>query len=194
MTVQQTSQLIQLILNSVLMANAAIVLLGILLLRQAMVHHRLRSLHHTHRDQHKHLVETKQDWLNTSLRKSLLQAGRQIKQLHHHYRSHTHSIVVVQAACITLITSTFFLTLRTIANANWLISLSLWLSVGGITLLLLGLGLALLELYRDGRLLAKDLTTTKDIASSQSRPITPPMVAIPFRQPRAKNGRGSASG
>jgi hypothetical protein len=63
----------------------------------------------------------------------------------------------VQSAVAIFALSTLLLTLRTIISLDWLIGCSLWLVVAGILALLVGLGLALLDVHRTGRLLDQDV-------------------------------------
>jgi len=149
MSIQQTTQLIQLILNSVLMLNAAAIVLGILMLRHGMLHNQLRSLNQDYVAE----LEQTEGWWN----RRLLQAGRQLRQLQQHHRSTAKSVLCMQCAVATFAASTLLLTLRTIISLDGLIACSLWLVVAGILALLAGLGLALLDFYRTGRLLEQDV-------------------------------------
>lgn len=175
MTVQQTSQLIQLILNSVLMVNASAIVLAILMLRYGMVHNQLRSLNQTYIAE----LEQEDSWWS----KHLLRVNRQLRLLQQRYRSTVTSVFIVQSAVVTFATSTLLLTLRTILSIDWLITGSLWLFIIGIVVLLAGVAIAFLDIYHTGRLLREDISRgqrrlqepeTRAIASKRSatRPVS----------------------
>ncbi len=179
MSVQQTTQLIQLILNAVLMLNAAVIVLGILMLRHSMLHNQLRSLNQTY------LTELSQ--VETWWDKRRLQVNRQLHQLQQRYRSMEKSVLLMQCAVALFASSTFLLTLRAILSLDWLVALSLWLFIVGIGALLAGLGLALLDVQRTGRLLEQDIhrgqrrlqTTEQRVAAPLAKPSRLPSKVEP---------------
>jgi hypothetical protein len=137
MNIEQTSQLIQLILNSVLMVTACVIVLGALLVRHVAVGGRLRLVIREYVELMANSGGTRGD--------RPLHLKHQLHQLRQHYKLAHSAILVLYYALSTLVVSTFALVLRTLLNWNWLIQLSLTLFVIGIAVLLLGVGLALLD-------------------------------------------------
>ncbi len=174
MSVQQTTQLIQLILNAVLMLNAAVMVLGILMLRHGMLHNQLRSLNQTYMAE----LSQAETWWD----KRRLQVNRQLHQLQQRYRSIEKSVLLMQCAVALFSGSTLLLTLRAIISFDWLIAVSLWLFIVGIGALLAGLGLALLDVQRTGRLLEQDIYRgQRRLQATEQRAATP--LAKPSRLP-----------
>jgi Protein of unknown function (DUF2721) len=141
MNIEQTNQLIQLILNSVVMVAACIFLLGGLLRRQAAMGDRLQHLHQ------EYLNVLGQSKTPSSPRLTLLK--RQLYQLRRHHRATYYSVLAVHYALLFLVGSTFFIALRTVLGANELITTALVLFIIGVGILLLGVGLALGNVYGD---------------------------------------------
>jgi len=149
MSVAQTSQLIQLILNSALMITAVVLLLGVLLIRQTWLQHQI----HTYQLRYQQGLEAAatadhwvQDW---SHRLQMLR--QQILQLRYRYRIASQTIGVIQVATLGFTSSTLLLGSRSFLGWNWLVSTSLGLFVAGVVALLLGLALLLVDLYAAGR-------------------------------------------
>ncbi|NJO11017.1 MAG: DUF2721 domain-containing protein [Leptolyngbyaceae cyanobacterium SL_1_1] len=136
MTIAQTSQLIQLILNSVLMIAVCIGLLGGLRLRHSAVTHQLQSL------QQLYVQRSLQGAWGTA---DLLRSQRQ--QLQHQYRLATSSHLIMYYVVLLFVASTFTLAARTLLNLGWLIPLALVLFVLGTGGMLLSVALALLDFY-----------------------------------------------
>ncbi|MFE4106475.1 DUF2721 domain-containing protein [Almyronema epifaneia] len=137
MTIAQTSQLIQLILNSVLMIAVCIGLLSGLRLRHSTIIHQLQSLQqqYTHR--------TFQAAEGAGL--ALLRSQRQ--HLQRQYRLASSSHLLMHYVVLLFIGSTFALATRTLLNWGWLIPLALFLFVLGTGGLLISVALALLDFY-----------------------------------------------
>jgi Protein of unknown function (DUF2721) len=137
MNIEQTSQLIQLILNAVLMVTACVIVLGALLVRHVAMGEWFRLVI--------------REYLELMANSEGLRGDRplylkhQLQQLRQHYRIAHNAILVLYYALSVLIVSTFALVLRTLLDWNWLIQLSLALFVIGIAVLLLSVGLALLD-------------------------------------------------
>jgi hypothetical protein len=125
MSIEQTTQLIQLILNSVLMvAVSAAVWLG-LMLRWMWLDILLRG---------EAMGDRRSRW-----------ERRSDRRLKRHHQTVTTSLLIAHGSLLLLVASTLLLALRTLMQANWLIQLSMGLFVLGVGGLLLGLGLCLTD-------------------------------------------------
>ena len=160
MSVEQTTQLIQLILNSVLMTIACALLLNRIALRQTALE---ESLQATNRQclellslGSDRLSEAKGSDRSTS---RILQAKKHLRQLQHRYKVVQYSVLATAYALICAIASTLSLALRTLINLEWLVPISLGLFVFGVTLLLIGVGLMLLDLHTADRALWDEITS-----------------------------------
>lgn len=177
MTVEQTSQLIQLILNAALMVTACGLVLAGLLARHSALYVRLRTLH--------------QDYLDRMVGSAMLQGDRmtqlksQQKQFRQRYRSAQNSILTIYAALMTLLVSTLLLALRTVTDQSWLISLSMMFFNGGIALFLAGVGLALVDFYQSRQSLLEELRGLSSLRSGD-RPRSAPPRLLPAARRRSK--------
>ena len=149
MSIEQTSQLIQLILNAILMTTACSVVLASLLMRHTSLHLRLKQIH--------------QDYVAMLAENSVLQT-EYMPQLRHQQlwlryqcRASYNSLLLVSVALSLLLFSTFLLSLRTLLPWQWLISFSLGPFVLGIGTLLMAVGLALVEFYQSRRSLQAEI-------------------------------------
>jgi hypothetical protein len=122
MTIEQTTQLVQLILNAALMVVAAGLMLAVATLHQLRLETRRASASAPQR----------------SLRKILRRQTRQIRR----------SIFYLNVACLLLISSTGFLALRTLINQSTLISLSLGCFAIGCLVFLIGVGFFLMSVMK----------------------------------------------
>lgn len=149
MSVEQTSQLIQLILNSVLMVVVGgLVLMG-LMAHQGVIYQRLQWVNREYREQLMGAVPLERDrfsWLKTHQR-----------DLRHHYHQIQTSVFLAYGALVLLLGSSFLLGIRTLVNLGWLIPGSMVLFVGGNAVLLAGVGLALLEVQRSRKSILSEL-------------------------------------
>lgn len=149
MSIEQTTQLIQLILNSVLMvAVGAVVWLG-LMLRWVWLDSLLRGAGgEVLRGELKGLGDRpwrlEQSWNSMSYR-SLLALRRSNRRLRRHHQMVAVSLLVAHGSLLLLVSSTLLLALRTLVQANWLIQLSLGVFVLGVGGVLLALGLCLVD-------------------------------------------------
>ncbi|MBF2084323.1 hypothetical protein [Thermoleptolyngbya sp. C42_A2020_037] len=149
MSIEQTTQLIQLILNSVLMvAVGAAVWLG-LMLRWVWLDSLLRGAGgEVLRDEMKGLGDRpwrlEQSWGRGAYR-SLLALRRSNRRLKRHHQMVAVSLLVAHGSLLLLVSSTLLLALRTLVQANWLIQLSLGVFVLGVGGVLLALGLCLTD-------------------------------------------------
>ncbi|HEY9763681.1 MAG TPA: hypothetical protein V6D07_14210 [Trichocoleus sp.] len=162
MTVEQTTQLIQLILNSALMVAIALAWWGIVWLRHSAIAAQLQE----QQRRIVHLLETEYRTLDQF---ALLRQQR--FQLQTRYRLTRHSALVMHYVLLALVGSVFGLALRTLMGVNGLIPIALILFVLGIGGLLLSVGLALLEFYQVGWL--------EEAAPRRSRTRRMRMAALP---------------
>ncbi|NEQ33758.1 MAG: DUF2721 domain-containing protein [Leptolyngbya sp. SIO4C5] len=134
MTIAQTSQLIQLILNSVLMLVVCIGLLSGLRLRYNTVLQQLQNLQ-------------QQSWSRSQLGGSPSPLRGHRQRLQRQYRLASSSHLIMHYVGLLFVGSTFALAARTLLNLGWLIPLALFLFVLGTGGMLLSLSLALLDFY-----------------------------------------------
>jgi hypothetical protein len=156
MSVEQTTQLIQLILNSVLMTITCALLLGRAETRQAIAAERLQIALHHYDDLLKlsnlagSFPEVSSFPVEPTRRTSenrLLQAKKSLWQLQHRYKLSYRSWLALHYALLFSIVSTFALALRSLCQIEWLIPLALAAFVLGVSVLLLGVGLTLFDLH-----------------------------------------------
>ncbi|XGV98251.1 MAG: DUF2721 domain-containing protein [Leptolyngbya sp. BL-A-14] len=159
MSVEQTTQLIQLILNSVLMTFACTLLLNRISLRQTALEERLQAANRQCVDLLGASAEGRSD-LPRSDRSTnrLLQAKKHLRQIQYRYKVVRYGVLANAYALLCAITSTLALSLRALVNLEWLVPVSLGLFVLGVTLLLLGVGLMLLDLHTADRSLWEEMT------------------------------------
>jgi hypothetical protein len=143
MSVEQTSQLIQLILNSALMAIAAGIILVGLLLRHTALHLRLRDVHDSTEELMGGGVVFRGDRF-THLR-------HQQQYFRQRCRASFQSILFAYGALMLLLFNVLLLSLRTLLDWSWLIPGSLVLFLLGAGATLLALGAALIDFYRAQR-------------------------------------------
>ncbi|PSB18215.1 DUF2721 domain-containing protein [Phormidesmis priestleyi ULC007] len=143
MSVEQTTQLIQLILNSVLMIVACAFILAGLLLRRSALEYRLQttSLEYC---QVLHLAYESQG-------DRLLLLKKQLRHLQQQVKLAQKGTISIHYAFLVFVASTFTLSLRTVVDATWLITTALALFVVGIGILLLSVTLLLLDLHKSDR-------------------------------------------
>ena len=143
MSVEQTTQLIQLILNSVLMVVACAFILAGLLLRRSALEQRLQttSLEYC---QVLHLAYDSQG-------DRLLLLKKQLRHLQQQVKLAQKSTIAIHYAFMVFVASTFSLSLRTVWDGAGLITIALALFVLGIGILLLSVTLLLLDLHQSDR-------------------------------------------
>jgi len=173
MAVEQTSQLIQLILNAALMvAVCGLVLMG-LLVRQGTIQQHLHWVNREYRDQ---LMGT-----------AFLQGDRfhhlksQQQELRRHYRQAHASVLIAYSALLLFLMSTLMLALRTLWNQGWLIPASMLLFVVGNGVLLLAVGMALWEVRSSTHSLLGEL---RDWVQWREPDGVRPRLALPERRSR----------
>ncbi|MBD2259799.1 hypothetical protein [Pseudanabaena sp. FACHB-2040] len=174
-TVEQTTQLIQLILNSALMMAISLAWWGVVWLRHSAISTQLQA----HQRRMAHLRGAEGHSLDQ------IAHQRQLRlQIQARYRLTRHSALVMHVVLLALVSSVFSLALRTLMGGNWLIPLALVLFVLGIGGLLLSVGLALLEFYQMGLL--------EEAAPTRTRSRRSPMLALPEAN-RAQTQRPSTA-
>jgi hypothetical protein len=142
MSVEQTTQLIQLILNSVLMSVACALVISGLTVRHAKICDRLEEL--SGQDD---LLSTDRD----SLRSQPILARKQLRHWQNRHILSRYSVLTAYYALFFSTASCFALALRSILLWNWLISVALGIFVFGISALLVAVGLTLLEIHLSDR-------------------------------------------
>lgn len=147
MSVEQTSQLIQLILNSVLMILACVI--GLVGLRWYLIGigDRLRSSYLSYSEAVAHL--------STLSRLSLLR--NQSHELRRRYKRCHSNIHILSCALILFVASSFFLSFRGLVNYNWLMSISLICFISGLVIFLIAVLIILADLNRTQQTLWSDL-------------------------------------
>ncbi|WP_421657020.1 DUF2721 domain-containing protein [Leptothermofonsia sp. ETS-13] len=146
MSVEQTTQLIQLILNSVLLTIACALALGRLGIRQATVEEHLKAASRHYSDLLDLKGEMEESSRILSLRR-LSQTKKVLRQLQQRYQVLYQSLLATHYAFLFAVISTFMMTLRALVNADWLITLAIGLFVISVSVLLLGVGLTLVEVH-----------------------------------------------
>lgn len=159
MSVEQTTQLIQLILNSVLMACACTVLLNRISLRQTALEEQLHASNRQCAD----LLGTGGEGRSEATRgdrstNRLLQAKKHLRQLQYRYQVIRYGVLANAYALLCALASTLALALRALVYMEWLVPLSLGLFVLGVTLLLLGVSLMLIDMHTADRSLWEEIT------------------------------------
>lgn len=148
MSVEHTTQLIQLILNSVLMVLSCALVLGRLGARSDEVEARLQLL----KRQCLELLS-----LSSWRSESLVQLKKQLRQLQYRYRWLSYGVFWANYALLLAIASTMLLSLRTLIEFEWLVVVSLVAFAAGIGLLFLAIGCGLVDLHSSQRSLMVEL-------------------------------------
>lgn len=207
MSVDQTSQLIQLVLNSVLMAIACSLVLLAIMTRQTATDQQLRRLNRdaqTLFDGIDPLREAfiaedvflgaSRHYLPFSVRRERAnQLKQQRKHLQQRHRMTQTSILATYTALLLLLSNTGLLALRTLLNWDWLVTLSLYLFTAGTLVFLLSIGLALLDLYRSRCSLLEELYERLPVNSVTAFrvkfPLTPQQIGLRRTQARLAESR-----
>lgn len=140
MSVEQTTQLIQLILNSVLLTVACALTLGRLGMRHSAIEERLQMANRRYTE----LLGVGEE---SAPGQKLTQAKKSRRHLQRHRRLVHYSLLAVNYALLFSIISLLVMSLRALVNGDWLIVLALGLFVVSAGLLLVGIGVALLDLH-----------------------------------------------
>jgi hypothetical protein len=179
MSIEQTDQLIQLILNSVVMVAACTFLLGGLLRRHNGIGDRLQQIQHQYFDALSSGAESRTGQM-THLKK-------QLHRLRHRYRFTHYSVLSVHYALLFLTGSTLLMALRTVLETDMLIRVALALFVVGVAVLLLAIGLTLHDLQFSDRSLWREMRLVSNQPESKSIAVQPdaqataqPLVSKPL--------------
>lgn len=145
MSVEQTTQLIQLILNSVLMSVACALVLGGLTTRHSTLSSQFHALSRQGDDLDSHIPPSPP---NDFLRNRTYNRA-QLRRFQSRYQLSRYSVLASYYALLFSILSCFSLALRGLLQWNALITLAMVLFVLGVTILLLAIGLTITDLHLD---------------------------------------------
>lgn len=157
MNVEQTTQLIQLILNSLLMTVACSIVLGRAWVRYTDLEKRLYSLRSLY------VERSGPTWVEQHL-----QVRKQVRHWLHRSLLSYASLLTAYYALLLAVASTFTLALRGLINFPWLIPASIVLFLLALGGLLLAIGLTLLDLHLSRRPLRQEVLTMVSGGSSLS--------------------------
>lgn len=143
MSVEETTQLIQLILNSVLMVLACAFVLGGLVLRRSVLENRLQIASVEYFQAVNRFGELPPHRLRM--------LKTQLRYLQQQVKMSQNGILTMYYALMLFVSSTFALSVRMVMAADWLISLSIALFVSGVAILLLSVAIVLVEFHRSER-------------------------------------------
>jgi len=153
MSVEQTTQLIQLILNSVLLSVACAIVLGGLIARHTAIGQQLQSFYRL-----EHSVNESQEWLTgiTQLSRSRLNR-KQMHRLRYRFQISRYSVLSAYYALLFAGLSCFTLVLRGLMEWNGLIPIALGCFVIGVATLLVSVGLTLVDWHLSDRALLDEV-------------------------------------
>lgn len=164
MSVEQTTQLIQLLLNSVVMGVVCALVVGAVTARHHVLSEEIQALSQA----------STQEVNPVGIRAQVLQQRRQQRFLHTRYRIVGYSVLTAYYALLFSMLSGFLLALRGLFGADWLIPIALVLFAIGISTLLVTVGLTLIEWHLSHRLLLDEagnlLSGGRTERYSRSRP------------------------
>lgn len=152
MTVAQTSQLIQLILNTCLLMAIAVAWWGLVWMRYGIIANQLSQTQRQRQQGQSHLA-----W----------------RSLHRQYRLGRTSIGVMHYVLLGQAGSLLALSLRTLLGADWLISLSMLLFLLAVIGLTLSVGLSLMEFYQAARPRRRSRASRRLKAAAPQVPLLP---------------------
>jgi hypothetical protein len=176
MSVEQTTQLIQLILNSVLMGVACALVLGGLIARNVSLSEEIQALN-----------QASAQAGSPDARGQVLQLRQQRRALYGRYRLSRYSVMTAYYALLFSIFSGLMLALRGMLDWEWLIPMALALFAVGVSTLLVAVGLTLMEWHFSNRPLldeAANLLSVGKTERTRSRPSThrPLASSVPRNQ------------
>ncbi len=138
MSIAQTSQLLQLVLNSAVMMVIALLWWGVVVFRLNTVSNHMQRLRRQYR-------RTRDEEGQQRIRLRLRQHRHDLTV---RYRLNRHSALIMHYVLLSLMASLFLLSLRALVNSNLLITAALFLFVLGAAGILLSVALALMEFYQ----------------------------------------------
>lgn len=156
MSVEQTTQLIQLILNSVLMSVACAVVLGGLTTRYAALSQQLQQ------------QQAQRSGAEPGLTPLLPSPRSTLRQLRTRYMLCRYGVMTGYYALFLAVCSCFVLTLRGLLNWNGLIPIALGCFVLGMATLLLALGLTLVDWHLSDRALLEETQQFLDVSTERT--------------------------
>ncbi|MBW4521982.1 MAG: DUF2721 domain-containing protein [Scytolyngbya sp. HA4215-MV1] len=183
MDVEQTTQLIQLILNSVLMINVCVFLLIGLLPRQTGLNQRLQTIGREYAERLHNLPLARSVDASLGREPHQLHLKKQLRQLQQRYKTAQSGVLLTCSALLFFITSTFLLALRTLVSGLWLIPASLGLFCAGIALLLLSVVVTLIDLHATERSLWQELREWLGIGTDVKHRFRLPRATLPQNAP-----------
>jgi hypothetical protein len=184
-SIAQTSQLLQLILNSAVMMVIALVWWGVVVFRLNTVSNQMQRLNRRYR---RNLPDDGQPRVRSRLRQHR-------HDLKIRYRLTRHSVLMMHYVLLAQMASLFLLSLRALVNSNLLITMALFMFVTGTAGILLSVALALMEFYQLNVLSEHELgwADTKPVPGAMGAvgpqyQLTPqgwsqPVRAVPWVQP-----------
>ncbi|WAL60600.1 DUF2721 domain-containing protein [Thermocoleostomius sinensis] len=158
MSVEQTDQLIRLILNSTLLMTACTILLSAVLMRHSSMLHRLQGVQRNYLE----LLRA----ADLSRHDRLIPLKVQLRHLRQHYQIAHVSVLMAQSALLLCIGSTLVIACRTLIQSNWLIQGALILFVAGTTFLLVSVAAMLFDFRTTNHSLWEEINWTLSLGSS----------------------------
>jgi hypothetical protein len=178
MSVEQTTQLIQLVLNSVLMVLACAFVLSGLLLRRSVLENRLQATSIEY-FQILHRINLPRSASGGALQTNrLLFLKKRLRHLQNQVKTSRASILGIYYALIVFAVSVFSLSIRSLIGAEWLVSGSMTLFIVGVVMLLVSLALVVFDLHKSENPLWQDMRDTltqgkAEIRKFRGRRVTP---------------------
>lgn len=174
MSVDQTSQLLQLILNSSLMVMACIILIAGLSMRHSAVGQELYNLHRTYCELSKSQDGQAKEPApcvaeDRPSAHSLTRLKAHVQPLRQRYRTLHVALLWLYYALSTFVASTFTLALRSGVNWNGLIQVALAFFVSGLVLLWAGAALVLWDMHRSPTSLWDELNGYSSLTEKKPR-------------------------
>jgi hypothetical protein len=168
MRVEQTDQLIQLILNSVVMMLTCVMVVGGWTTRHAATIDRLRLLQQEHLDrQDSPLTGFDRSSSHHVQQRRLSQFKANRLTLRRQYRLTQASVVTAVYALFCAVSSTLAIVCRALVDWNGLILIALVLFVAGLSLLLLSIGLVLVDIHLSSRSLWHEILKAELLKSNE---------------------------
>lgn len=162
MSVEQTDQLIRLILNSLLLVVACVIVLSGSLMRHSAVVNQLRSAQREYFE----LLEGAGAFRTDRL----MQLKFQVRQLRQRYWMAHVSTLTAHYALLFCIASALVIAFRTLINSNWLIHAALVLFVLGMGILLISIGVMLLDFYSSKRSIWDEINWLLNLGTPRQKP------------------------
>lgn len=167
MSVEQTTQLIQLILNSVLMSVACALVLGGLTSRHSTLSNQLQVFTRSEDDSDAHRRSA--EFAEALPRRTY--SRTQLRRFQSRYQLSRYSVLAAYYALLFSVFSCFALALRGLLQWNGLITLALSLFVLGVTILLLAIGLTLVDLHLGDFWVGEEIKRLFNLSMSNGSPM-----------------------